>query len=148
MDTLSDTSHRAPSAATATTPTSRIQLWAGRTLTAIPALFMLMDGVGKILRPPAVLEPSLAMGFNAQDVLTLGIIQLACVAFFLVPRTAALGGILLTAYLGGAISIHVKLHNPLFTHILFPVYLGVMVWGGLYMRDSRVRALIPFRSNS
>jgi ABC-type transport system involved in cytochrome c biogenesis permease component len=94
---------------------------------------------------PAVSETMIKLGYPSELSLTLGIITLICVALYLVPRTAVLGAILLTGYLGGAVATHVRVGDPLFSHILFPVYIGILVWGGLYLRDYRVANLIPLR---
>jgi hypothetical protein len=85
------------------------------------------------------------LGWNPSIAPTLGVLLLTSLALYVFPRTAVLGAILLTGYLGGAVATHVRIGNPLFTHILFPVYVALMLWGGLYLRDARLRALIPFR---
>jgi hypothetical protein len=107
-----------------------------------------MDATMKLLALPVVLEASGPLGFaGAAMARVLGIILLICTALYIAPRTAVLGAILLTGYLGGAVATHVRVGSPLVTHILFGVYLGVFVWGGLYLRDPRVRALIPVRTS-
>ncbi|MBB4635520.1 DoxX family protein [Longimicrobium terrae] len=121
---------------------SRGALWAGRVLFIIPVLFLLMDGTMKLFQPAPVVEAMEQLGFAAGLAPVLGVILLACLALYLVPRTAVLGAVLLTAYLGGAIATHVRVGNPLFSHVLFPVYLAVMIWGALCLRDARVRALL------
>lgn len=131
---------------TAPTPTpSRATLWTGRVLSTLAALFLIMDGVMKIVRPAPVLEATLELGFPAETILPTGIILLACVVVHLVPRTSLLGAILLTGYLGGAVATHLRLIHPLATHTFFPIYVGILVWGGLFLRDERLRALFPFR---
>jgi len=90
-------------------------------------------------------EGTLQLGYPESVILGLGIILLACTVVYLMPRTAILGAILLTGYLGGAVATHVRVGSPLFSHVLFPVYLGVLIWGGLYLRDERLRALFPLR---
>lgn len=130
----------------ATASVSKATLWGGRILSALPALFLLMDSVGKILRPAPVVEGTVKLGYPESIILPLGIVLLACTALYLIPRTSVLGAILLTGFLGGAVATHARVGDPLFSHILFPVYFGVMLWGGLYLRDPRLRELIPLRS--
>lgn len=121
-------------------------LWTGRILSALPILFLLMDAIGKFVKPEPVVTGTIALGYNENVILPLGIVLLVCTVLYAVPQTSILGAILLTGYLGGAVATHVRIGNPLFTHLLFPVYLGILVWLGLYLRDPRVRALVPFRS--
>jgi hypothetical protein len=124
----------------------RKTLWAGRILSALPVLFLLMDGIMKLVKPEPVVKATIELGYPESVIVTLGIILLVCVIFYVVPRTAVLGAILLTGYLGGAIATHVRVGNPLFSHILFPVYLAVLIWVGLLLRDPRLRAFIPLRN--
>ena len=126
-------------------PLSKGRLWTGRIMSALPALFLFMDAVGKLVKPAPVVEGTVQLGYPESVLLGLGIVLLACTVLYVIPRTAILGAILLTGYLGGAVATHVRVGNPLFTHVLFPVYLGVLIWGGLYLRDERLRALIPLR---
>ena len=126
-------------------PLSKGRLWTGRIMSALPALFLLVDAVGKLVKPAPVVEGTVQLGYPESVLLGLGIVLLACTVLYVIPRTAILGAILLTGYLGGAVATHVRVGNPLFTHVLFPVYLGVLIWGGLYLRDERLRALIPLR---
>ena len=106
--------------------------------------FMLMDATMKLLALPIVVETGAQLGFAGADMArNLGVILLVCTMLYAVPRTTMLGAILLTGYLGGAVATHVRVGSPLFTHVLFGVYLGVLLWGGLYLRDGRLRALIP-----
>jgi len=125
---------------------SKKALWAGRVISALPVLFLLMDGVMKLVKPAIVVETTVKLGHPETVIVPLGIILLVCTVLYAIPRTSLLGAILLTGYLGGAVATHVRVGNPLFTHALFPVYLGVFIWGGLYLRDTRLRALIPFRA--
>jgi ABC-type transport system involved in cytochrome c biogenesis permease component len=127
-------------------PLSKRTLWTGRTMSALPTLFLFVDGVGKLVKPAPVVEATLQLGYPESVILGLGIVLLTCTVLYVIPRTAVLGAILLTGYLGGAIATHVRVGNPLFSHILFPVYIAVLIWGGLYLRDERLRALIPLRS--
>ena len=127
-------------------PISKAALWTGRVLSTLIVLFMLFDGGIKIAPMAVVTETMVALGWPADPGVArlLGAIGLISVALYAYPRTAILGAILLTGYFGGAIASHVRIGNPLFSHTLFGVYLGVIMWGGLYVRDRRVRALLPF----
>jgi DoxX-like family len=127
------------------TPLSKGSLWTGRIMTGLPALFLLIDAVGKLVKPAPVVEGTVQLGYPESVLLGLGIVLLACTILYLIPQTAVLGAILLTGYLGGAVATHVRVGSPLFSHILFPVYVAVLIWGGLYLRDERLRALIPLR---
>jgi DoxX-like protein len=126
-------------------PPSKRRLWTGRIMSALPALFLLVDGVGKLVKPAPVVQGTVQLGYPESVLLGLGIVLLSCTVLYVIPRTAVLGAILLTGYLGGAVATHVRVGSPLFSHILFPVYLAVLLWGGLYLRDERLRALIPLR---
>ncbi len=117
----------------------RGRLWAGRVLSGLAALFLAFDGLMKLVQPPIVVQSNRALGFSLHAIFVVGALLLAFVALYLVPRTAVLGAVLLTAFLGGAVATNVRLANPLFTHVLFPVYVAAFVWGGLYLRDGRVR---------
>ncbi|MGN6184804.1 MAG: DoxX family protein [Thermoanaerobaculia bacterium] len=129
-------------------PINKSQLWTGRVLSALAVLFLLFDAIGKLLKPDAVVKGTTELGWPVSTITTLGIIQVVCLIAYLIPRTSVLGAILWTGYLGGAIATHLRLGNPLFTHILFPTYIAAFLWGGLWLRDRRLRALIPFRSNN
>jgi hypothetical protein len=126
---------------------SRKQIIAGRVLSGVAVLFLLFDAFGKLMRPVQVVEGTTQLGWPVSVILPLGIIQAVLLVLYLYPRTSVLGAILWVGYLGGAVATHVRLGNPLFSHILFPTYLGALLWGGLWLRDRRLRALIPFRSN-
>jgi len=119
----------------------------GRVMSGVVILFLLFDGAIKLLPLPVVTETMDKMGFGASDTLarSLGIITIVCTLLHSVPPTSILGAILLTGYLGGAIASHVRIGSPLFSHTLFGLYLGLMVWGGLYLRDGNLRALLPLR---
>ena len=129
-----------------TAPVSTAASWTGRALSAIVVLFMIFDGVIKLPPLEIVTQTMSEIGWPADANIArlLGVIGLVSTALYAVPRSSVLGAILLTAYMGGAISTHVRIGNPLFSHTLFGVYLGVILWAGLYLRDPRVRALIPF----
>ena len=119
-----------------------MRLWAGRIVSALVVLFLLVDGVMKVMKARVAVDGSMQLGYPESVVAGIGIVLLVCVLLYVIPRTSILGAVLLTGYLGGAIATHVRVGNPLFSHVLFPVYVAVMIWGGLYLRDSRLRALI------
>ncbi len=119
---------------------TKTQLWLGRAITALPILFLLFDGVVKLMNIPAVSQSFKDLGFQRNLALELGILELVLIAIYLIPRTAILGAVLWTGYLGGAIAIHLRLDQPLFTHTLFPLYVAVPLWLGLWLRDARLRA--------
>ncbi len=123
---------------------SRKAIWIGRVMSAIPALFLLMDSVMKFMKPAVVVQGTVQLGYPESVILGLGVVLLVSTVLYLTPRTAVLGAILITGYLGGAVATHVRVGDPLFSHILFPVYFGVLIWGGLFLRDDRVRTLLPF----
>ena len=118
------------------------ELWTGRTLTTIAVLFLTMDAAVKLLRLPVAVEGTKQLGYPASMVLVLGIIQAISLILYLIPRTAIFGAIIWTGYLGGAVATHVRLGNPMFTHVLSPVYVAVLIWGGLFLRDRRLRSLL------
>ena len=129
------------------TSTSGKTLWAGRIMSGFVVLFLLVDAGFKLIRPlpaPAV-EAFSKLGYPVTFAGGIGLLLLACVAVYLIPRTSVLGAILLTGYLGGAVASHVLVGDPWFSHALFPVYIGLLIWGGLYLRDDKLRALLPFR---
>lgn len=120
--------------------------WAGWGMTGLVIAFLLMDATMKLLALPIVIETSGPLGFPGADMAQgLGALLLMCTLLHVAPPTAILGAILLTGYLGGAVATHVRVGSPLFSHVLFGVYLGVLLWGGLYLRDVRLRVLIPLR---
>ena len=122
-------------------PVSKKLLWAGRIMSALPVLMLLLSGVMKLVKPAAVVEGFVRLGYPESLTVGIGIVELACAALYVVPRTSVLGAILLTAYLGGATATHVRIGEPFF----MPILLGVLVWGGLFLRDDRLRALLPLR---
>jgi hypothetical protein len=128
-----------------TVPVSNARLWSARIMMALAVLFLLFNGVLHIMSIPPVQESFIQLGYPSDIGVVLGIIQLACLVLYLIPRTSILGVILLTGYLGGAIATHVRIGNPLFSHSLFPVYIGILLWGGLFLMDNRLRNLIPLR---
>jgi hypothetical protein len=120
--------------------------WAGWIVSGLVTLFMLFDASLKLLRVQAAMEGTTRVGYPDTVVLPLGVVLLVCTVLYAIPRTAFLGAILLTGYLGGAVATNVRVSNPLFGYVLFPVYVGILVWGGLFLRDQRVRELLPLRS--
>ena len=134
-DTPSITTTRADASPTAAR-------WGGRILTSIAVLFLTVDALAKIARAKVATEGTVQLGFPADSVVPIGLILLVCVICYVIPRIAPLGAILLTGYLGGAIAANVRLEKPLFTYELFPIYVAAFIWGGLYLRDARVRALV------
>jgi hypothetical protein len=124
------------------TDSSRAARWTGRVLSGIAVLFLTFDMTIKLSMAKQAVDGTTQLGWQPHHLPILGAIQLACLVLYLVPRTAPLGAVLWTGYLGGAIATHLRLDNPLFTHILFPIYVAALLWGGLYLRDWRVRALI------
>ena len=117
------------------------RLWAGRIVSGIVVLFLIFDGVTKLITIQPVVEGMRKLGWPMPLAPVIGAILLICVALYVIPRTAPLGAILLTGFLGGAVATQLRLEMPLFGYTLFPIYVGVLAWGGLYLRDSRVRAL-------
>jgi hypothetical protein len=115
----------------------------GRFLSALAILFLAFDTAIKLVQAPVVAETLGSLGYPADLGFKIGLVELVCVVLYAVPRTAVLGAILLTALFGGGIATHIRVGSPLFTHILFGVYLGLFVWGGLYLRNERLRELIP-----
>lgn len=120
--------------------------WAGYIISALPILFFFLDAAGKLVKPEPVVTGTVELGYSETVIVPLGIVLLVCTVLYAIPRTAILGAVLLTAYLGGAVATHIRVSNPLFTHVLVPVYLGVFVWLGLYLRDPRLRQLLPIRN--
>lgn len=124
---------------------SKKSILIGRILSGLAVLFLLFDGIMKFFMdklPPEALEAGAALQWPVELMPTVGTILLICTILYIIPRTSILGAILLTGYLGGAVASHVRVSNPLFSHTLFPVYVGIFVWLGLYLRDSRTRALL------
>jgi len=125
---------------------SKKRVWVGRVLSGLVVLFLIPDGIVKFIKPAPVVEAFAHVGWPLSLANVLGTLLLVCIALYAIPRTSILGAILLTGYLGGAVATHLRVGDPLFSHVLFPTYLGVLLWLGLYLRDSRLRALIPLRS--
>ena len=125
-----------------------MQTLTGRILSGIAVLFLLFDGVAKLLQVQPVIDGTLQLGYPRDIVFSLGVILLSCLLAYVVPRTSVLGALLLTGYLGGAVATHARLEHPLFSHTLFPIYVGLFIWGGLVLRDERLRAFLPVRRAS
>ena len=125
-----------------------MQTLTGRILSGIAVLFLLVDGVAKLLQVQPVIDGTLQLGYPRDIVFSLGVILLSCLLAYIVPRTSVLGALLLTGYLGGAVATHARLEHPLFSHTLFPIYVGLFIWGGLVLRDARLRAFLPVRRAS
>ena len=125
--------------------TSKTRRWPGRVLTGIPVAFLIFDVVIKFAQPAAVAEATAKLGLPANSAPVLGVILAACLALYLIARTAPLGAVLLTGYLGGAVLTHLRVGDPLVSHTLFPIYVGALLWAGLYLRDDRVRRLLAAR---
>jgi DoxX-like protein len=126
---------------------SKPALWLGRVLSGLVIVFLVFDGAIKLVPWPVVTETMDRIGYGSSESLarSLGIITIACTVLYAIPPTSIVGAILLTGYLGGAMASHLRIGSPLFSHILFGFYLGLMLWGGLWLRDKSLRTLIPFR---
>jgi hypothetical protein len=122
--------------------TSRKSIWAGRIISAIPVLFLIFDAFIKFTNIPPVIDAFQRLGIPVNLAKVIGTLELICLALYLIPRTSILGAILFTGFLGGAVAIHVRVGDPLFSHVLFPIYVGTLLWLGLYLRNDRVRELI------
>ena len=121
-------------------------LWTGRVLSALAVIFLAFDSISKLLKVQPVVDATAQLGYPQSSIIPIGLLLLACTLVYMIPRTAVVGAVLLTGYLGGAVATHVRVGNPLFGYVLAPIYVAVLMWGGLYLRDDRVRALIPLRS--
>jgi hypothetical protein len=134
-------------AASHTAASSKSRLLTGRILSTLTILFLIMDIVFKFIRPipPQVMQSITQLGFQASLLTAIGILLTICTVLYVIPATSVLGALLLTGYLGGAVSVQVRVGNPLFGYVLFPVYVGVLMWAGLFLRESRLLALLPLR---
>ena len=121
---------------------SKARLWTGRVMAGIVILFMLMDSIFKFVTNETVVEGTTSLGFQVHHLPIMGTLGLLSIILYIIPRTEFLGAILLTGYWGGAIATHVRLDNPLFSHVLFPVYLGLLAWGALYLKSEKLRELM------
>jgi uncharacterized membrane protein YphA (DoxX/SURF4 family) len=136
--------HSATQAAAISVPISKRRLWAGRIISALAILMLLFSGIMKLMKPAPVVTEFARLGLPDTLAITIGILELACTLVYVIPRTAVLGAILLTGYLGGASLTHLRIGDPVF-NIVMPPILGVLVWLGLYLRDDRLRPLLPLR---
>ncbi len=123
-------------------PPSKGKLWAGRIMGGLPALFLLIDAIMKFVKPAPVVETTVKLGYSESVIIGLGAVLLVSTVLYLIPKTAVLGAILLTGYLGGAVATHVRVQEGWFP-IVFPVIFGILLWGGLWLRDERLQKLIP-----
>jgi DoxX-like family len=125
---------------------SKGAMWAGRILSTLVILFLAVDALFKFIKPVPVVDTFTRLGLPIGLAVPIGIVLLVCVLLYAIPQTAIVGAILLTGYLGGAVLTHLRVGDPLASHALFPVYFGVLLWLGLYLREPRLRALVPFRT--
>jgi hypothetical protein len=131
-----------------TTQLSRGRLWTGRILTAIPVLFLSFDTVIKLINIDPVVQSLTQLGWPTDKGPMIGVIELVCLVAYLAPRTSVLGAVLFTGYLGGATATHLRLGDPLFTHVLFAGYVGALLWAGLFLRDPRLQLFLPLRART
>jgi len=124
---------------------SKAMLWVGYVISGLVVLFLLFDAGIKLVELDIVKQTMAELGYPSDVAFGLGVLTLICTLLYVVPQTSVLGAILLTGYLGGAIATHLRVGSPVFSHLLFGVYLALMIWGGLFLRDPKLRALIPFR---
>ncbi|MED4753568.1 DoxX family protein [Brevibacillus choshinensis] len=123
---------------------SKGKLWTARIMSGLVILFMLLDSIMKFVKPAPVVEGTLELGYSEHHIVVIGALGLLSTLFYLIPRTTFFGAVLLTGYFGGVIATHIRMDAPLFTHTLFPVYLAVLMWGGIWLRHEKVRKLVPF----
>ena|SRR2546423_5275091 len=128
-----------------TASTSRGSLWTGRVLSGLAVLFLLFDASLKLLKLPVAIDATVQLGYPASAVLVIGLLELICTLLYVIPSTSVLGAVLLTGYLGGAVATHLRHSDPLFSHVLFPTYVGAVLWAGLLLREQRLRAVFPVR---
>ncbi len=128
------------------TSVSKTNLWIGRIVGGLPALFLLVDGAMKLVKPAVVVEATTRLGYPESTIIPIGMVLIICTILYLIPATSVLGAILLTGYLGGAVATHVRAGEPVFS-IVFAIIFGVLLWLGLYLTDVRLRALLPLRSS-
>ncbi|MCF6409464.1 DoxX family protein [Pseudalkalibacillus salsuginis] len=124
---------------------SKRRLRVAWTISGLVILFMLFDSISKFFKPASVVKGTLSLGFSEHHIFVIGILGLLSAILYMIPRFSVLGAILLTGYFGGAIATHVRLDNPLFTHTLFPVYIAVLAWAGIWLRNEDLRKLFPLK---
>jgi hypothetical protein len=132
--------------ATDAAPVSKGRLRTGQILSGLAVAFLTFDGVIKLVNIQPVVDSLVQLGYPAHLGLVIGLIELACLIVYVIPRSSVLGAILLTGYLGGGVATHTRIESPLLTHTLFPIYIAALIWGGLFLREVRLRALLPLRS--
>jgi len=125
---------------------AKSRLWTGRILSGLAVLFLLLDAVMKLMKVQPVRDAFSKVGWPTSLIIPIGTVLLVCIIVYLIPQTSVLGAILLTGYLGGAVATHVRVGDPLFSHALFPTYIALLLWGGLFLREPRLHALLPLRS--
>ena len=128
-----------------TAPASGAALWTGRILSGLVVVFLLFDGAIKVVEMDVVKQTLAELGYPTDIAFGLGVLTLAIGVLYAIPRTSVLGAILLTGLLGGAMATHLRVGSPVFSHLLFGLYIGLMAWGGLFLRDERLRAMLPLR---
>jgi hypothetical protein len=128
----------------ATTSDSKTRIWVGRAVSTLVVLFSAFDGLAKVIKEPHVVAASADFGFSSNEIVLIGALMLACTLLYAIPRTAILGAVLLTGYLGGAVASNIRVGHPVF-QCIFPVIFAALAWGGIFVREQRLRALIPFR---
>ena len=129
-------------------PVSQKRLWIGMIMSGMAILFLLFDSVTKLMETPQTIEGTVSLGYPVELVPEIGLILLILTIIYVIPQTSIFGAILLTGYLGGAVASNFRLMNPLFSHTLFPVYMAVLIWGGLYLRDNLISRFFPFRNKA
>ncbi len=127
---------------------SKGRLWTARIMSGIVILFMLFDAIMKFIQTETVVEVTLGLGYEQHHIVLMGVLALITTILYAIPRTRILGAVLLTGYYGGVVATHVRVDNPLFSHILFPVYLAILAWGGIWLVNEKLRALFPFKSTN
>jgi len=145
MNTFTTTDGTAGSPTTALPAKGKIQARIGWALSGLTILFMLFDAASKLALESHVIDATTKIGYPMAAIQPIGVIALVCTILYAIPRTAVLGAVLLTGFYGGTVASKVRIEDPLFSSILFGVYFGLIAWGGLYLRDERLRALFPFR---
>ena len=126
-------------------PVSTSRLWAGRILTTVPILFLIFDSVIKLIKIDPVVDSFNQLGYSPDLSVTIALVEAVCLVLYSVPRTSVLGAVLLTGYLGGAVATHLRIGSPLPSHTLFPIYVGALLWAGLFLREDRLWAVMPAR---
>ena len=128
-----------------TQKTSKTQLWIGRIMSGLVIAFMLFDAIIKFIKPEMVIQTTSQLGYKEHHIIVMGLCALIPTILYAIPRTSIFGAVLLTGHLGGAIATHLRVDNPLFGFTLFPVYIGILMWGGIWLRDEQLRSIFPFK---